>query len=280
MTLEYIEWRGRRVNDNILKPSMEGARPMEEYLQVRPSELENMKQEFKRQSLEFERRIAKLKEEKMYLSLDVDVQKMEVEKERKEKMKIEEDRDDLREHYKRAQVALRRARAGGSSNQWQKEVQEEKARAEYWERKFQEMQVQNLALEEENKGLKTKVMELGKSLRWYQNHNSTVELKGIRSKVEDLEVALHDGELRVKLKVQEDYLRGELHQAKEQVRKRDHVIGEAIAQIQEVAEYVQDLAIRADVLSLMYSSSSDVGQKLALLLGRVKALGLRAKSYL
>ncbi|XP_040939134.1 uncharacterized protein [Gossypium hirsutum] len=120
-----------------------------------------------------------------------------------------------------AQVALRRAKVGGSSNQWQKEVQEEKARAEYWERKFQEMQVQNLALEEEDKGLKTKVIELGKSLRWHQNHNSTVELKELRSKVEDLELALYDGELRVEqLKAQEDYLRGELHQAKEQVEKR------------------------------------------------------------
>ncbi|KAG8498571.1 hypothetical protein CXB51_004865 [Gossypium anomalum] len=194
--------------------------------------------EFERKNLEFEKRIAKLEEENMYLSLDVEVQKMEVEKERKEKRKIEEDRDDLKEHYKRAQ----------------KEVQEEKARAEYWERKFQEMQVQNLALEEENKGLKTKVIELGRSLRWHQNHNSTVELKELKNKVEDLEVALHDGELRVEqLKAQEDYLKGELH---------------------------QDLAIRADVLSLMYSSSSDVGRELALLLDRVKALGLRAKAYL
>ncbi|KAL1143982.1 hypothetical protein V6Z11_A11G198400, partial [Gossypium hirsutum] len=72
-TPEYIEWKGRRVNDNIPKPSMEGARPIEEYLQVRPSELEIMKQEFERKSLEFERRIAKLEEEKMYLILDVDV---------------------------------------------------------------------------------------------------------------------------------------------------------------------------------------------------------------
>ncbi|KAK5775247.1 hypothetical protein PVK06_043119 [Gossypium arboreum] len=115
-TPEYIEWRGRRVNDNIPKPSLEGARPMEEYLQVRPSESEIMKQEFERKNLEFEKRIAKLEEKKMYLSLDVDVQKMELEKERKEKRKIEEDRDDLKEHYKRAQVSLRRARVGGSSD--------------------------------------------------------------------------------------------------------------------------------------------------------------------
>ncbi|KAG8499293.1 hypothetical protein CXB51_005791 [Gossypium anomalum] len=31
-TPEYIEWRGRRVNDNIPKPNVEGARPVEEYL--------------------------------------------------------------------------------------------------------------------------------------------------------------------------------------------------------------------------------------------------------
>ena len=48
-----------------------------------------MKQEFERKNLELEKRIAKLEEEKMYLSLDVDVQKREVEKERKEKRKIE-----------------------------------------------------------------------------------------------------------------------------------------------------------------------------------------------
>ncbi|KAL1143600.1 hypothetical protein V6Z11_A11G170300 [Gossypium hirsutum] len=166
-TPEYIEWRGRMVNDNIPKPSVEGARPIEEYLRVMPSELEIMKQEFERKNLEFEKRVAKLEEENMYLSLDIDIQKMEVEKEREKKRKIEEDRDDLKEHYKKAQVFLRRARVGGSSDQWQKEVQEEKARAEYWERKLQEMQLQNLALKEENKGLKTKVTELGRSLRWH-----------------------------------------------------------------------------------------------------------------
>ncbi|KAG8482766.1 hypothetical protein CXB51_023957 [Gossypium anomalum] len=257
---EYVEWKGRRVNDNIPKPSVEGAQPMEEYLRVRPSELEIMKQEFERKNFEFEKRIVRFEEEKMYLSLDVEFQKMEVKKERKEKRKIEEDRDDLKEHYKRAQ---------------------EKARAEYWKRKFQEIQVQNLALEENNKGLKTKVIELGRSLRWHQNHISTVELKELKIKVKDLEVALHDGEFRVEqLTAQEDYLKGELHQARGQARERDHVIGEAIAQIREVAEYVQDLAIRADVLSLMYSSSSNVGRELALLLDRVKALGLRAKAYL
>ncbi|KAG8478528.1 hypothetical protein CXB51_028332 [Gossypium anomalum] len=35
-TPEYVEWRGRRINDNIPEPNVEGARPMEEYLQVMP----------------------------------------------------------------------------------------------------------------------------------------------------------------------------------------------------------------------------------------------------
>ncbi|KAG8493342.1 hypothetical protein CXB51_010670 [Gossypium anomalum] len=225
-TPEYVEWRGRRINDNISEPSVEGARSMEEYLQVMPSELEIVKQEFERKNLELEKRIAKLEEEKMYLSLDINVQKMEVEKERKEKRKIEEDRDDLKEHYKKAQ-----------------------------EKKFQEMQSRNLALEEENEGLKSKVTELGRSLRWHRS-------------------------LDYKLETQEDYLKGELHQSRGQVKERDHVMGEAITQIREVAEYVQDLVVRANVLSLMCGLSSDIGQELALLLDRVKTLGIRVKAYL
>ncbi|KAG8492397.1 hypothetical protein CXB51_009683 [Gossypium anomalum] len=245
-TPEYVEWRGRRINDNIPEPNAEGARPMEEYLQVMPLELEIMKQEFERKNLELEKRIAKLKEEKMYLSLDIDIQKIEAEKERKEKRKIEEDRDDLKEHYKKAQVSLRRAKIGRSSDQLQKKVQEGRARAEYWEKKFQEMQSRNSALKEENKGLKSKESKL---------------------RIEQLET-------------QRDYLKGELHQSRGQVRERDHVMGGAIAQIREVAEYVQDLAIRADVLSLMYGSSLEIGRELALLLDKVKTLGIRAKAYL
>ncbi|KAL1125136.1 hypothetical protein V6Z11_A13G023800 [Gossypium hirsutum] len=169
-----------------------------------------MKQEFERKNLKLEKKIAKLEEEKMYLSLDIDVQKMEVEKkERNEKRKIEEDRDDLKEYYKKAQVSLRRAKIGGSSDQLQKEVQEGKARAEYWEKKFQEMQSRNLALEEENKGLKSKVTELGRSLRWHRNHDSTVELKELKSKVEDLEAALQESKLQIEqLETQGDYLKG------------------------------------------------------------------------
>ncbi|KAG8498090.1 hypothetical protein CXB51_006735 [Gossypium anomalum] len=141
-TPKYVEWRSRRINDNVSMTKIEETRPMEEYLQAIPSELDIIKREFKRKNLELEKRIEKLEEEKMHLSLDVDLQKKKVEKVRKEKRK-------------------------------------------------------NLALEKENKGLKTKVNELGRSLLWHRNHDPTVELEELKSKIEDLEVALHDSELRI-----------------------------------------------------------------------------------
>ncbi|KAG8502327.1 hypothetical protein CXB51_000333 [Gossypium anomalum] len=121
-TLEYVEWRKRRINDNVPMTKIEETRPMEEYLQAIPSELDIIKQELKRKNLELEKKIEKLKEEKMYLSLDVDQQKKEVEKVRKEKRKVEEDRDGLKEEYKKAQVSLKRVGLGKSSEQWQKKV--------------------------------------------------------------------------------------------------------------------------------------------------------------
>ncbi|KAK5785918.1 hypothetical protein PVK06_040540 [Gossypium arboreum] len=163
-TLEYKGWFSRRVNDNVPRPILGVARSLEKSLRVIPSELEVMKQEFERENSELEKRIEKLEEEKMYLSLDVDVQKMEVEKVKKEKRKIEEDRDDLKMHYKKAQVTLKRVRLGRSSEQWQQEIQEERPKVEYWEKKFQERQSRNQALEKENQELKTKVAELGRSL--------------------------------------------------------------------------------------------------------------------
>ncbi|KAG8489176.1 hypothetical protein CXB51_017217 [Gossypium anomalum] len=97
--LEYKGWLSRRVNDNVPRPVLGVARSLEESLRVIPSEVEIMKQEFERKNSELEKRIEKLEEEKMCLSLDVDVQKMEVEKVKKKKRKIEEDQDDLKTHY-------------------------------------------------------------------------------------------------------------------------------------------------------------------------------------
>ncbi|MFQ6657786.1 hypothetical protein Gotur_027324 [Gossypium turneri] len=72
-TPEYSEWRSKRINDNIPKLNLEGVRPMEEYLQVIPSELEIIKQDFEKRNLELEKKIERLEEENMHLRLDVDV---------------------------------------------------------------------------------------------------------------------------------------------------------------------------------------------------------------
>ncbi|KAK5824562.1 hypothetical protein PVK06_019342 [Gossypium arboreum] len=113
--LEYKRWFSKRINDNIPRPSLGAARSIEESLRVIPSELEVIKQEFERKNLELGKKIERLEEEKMYLSLDIDVQKIEVKKVRKEKRKIEEDRDDLKTQYKRIQLSMKRAGLGKSS---------------------------------------------------------------------------------------------------------------------------------------------------------------------
>ncbi|MFQ6657240.1 hypothetical protein Gotur_027006 [Gossypium turneri] len=74
---------------------------MEEYLQVIPSELEIIKQDFERRNLELEKKIEQLEEEKVHLKLDADVQKLETEKLRKGKNKAEEDLDSLKTDYKK-----------------------------------------------------------------------------------------------------------------------------------------------------------------------------------
>ncbi|MBA0876431.1 hypothetical protein Goshw_025386 [Gossypium schwendimanii] len=69
---EYDEWQSKRINDNIPKLNLEGVRPMEEYLQAIPSELEIIKQDFEKRNLELKKKIERLEEEKMHLRLDVD----------------------------------------------------------------------------------------------------------------------------------------------------------------------------------------------------------------
>ncbi|KAG8502349.1 hypothetical protein CXB51_000294 [Gossypium anomalum] len=63
-------------------------------------------------------------------------------------------------------------------------------------------------------------------------------------------------------------------------QKQGPYMGEAITQIREVADYLQALAIQADVLSVKYELESDRGQELASLFMKIKALSIRAKSYL
>ncbi|MBA0786818.1 hypothetical protein Gotri_027338 [Gossypium trilobum] len=87
ITPEYSQWRDQRVNDNILASNPEIARSLEEHLQVLPSEIEIIKQEFEKRSLELGKKIEQLEEEKMQLGLDVDIQRLEADKLRKGKNK-------------------------------------------------------------------------------------------------------------------------------------------------------------------------------------------------
>ncbi|MBA0633701.1 hypothetical protein Godav_005156 [Gossypium davidsonii] len=61
-TLNYGEWQSKRINDNILELYLEGVRPVEEYLQVIPSELEIIKQDFEKRNLELKKKIKRLEE--------------------------------------------------------------------------------------------------------------------------------------------------------------------------------------------------------------------------
>ncbi|KAG8492555.1 hypothetical protein CXB51_009961 [Gossypium anomalum] len=214
--------------------------------------------------------------------------KIEVEKVRKEKRKIEKDQDDLKIQYKKTQLSLKRAGLGKSSEQWQQEVQEERAKGEYWEKKFQEMQAQNQVLEKENQGLTAKVIELGRSLHYHRSRNSAVELKASLNKIEEmkhnigrLETALQNYKLRIEqLKAREGHWKEELHHLQDQVGDTDYLMGEAIVQIREVADHLQDLAAQANILSTKYELVTDRGLELASLLDKIKTLGLRAKAYL
>ncbi|XP_052876190.1 uncharacterized protein LOC128281998 [Gossypium arboreum] len=280
VTSEYSEWFKKRINDNIPRPSLENARPIEEQLQVAPSELEIIRQYFEKKSSELGKKIEQLKEEKMHLRLDADVQRSEAEKWRKGKTKVEEDLDSLKTDYKKLRLSMRTA---------------EKANTDRWERKFREAQARNEDLEKslsesrsERGELRARVAKLEKSLHYYRNRNTAIELRASLSKIEEmqgkiegLEASLQNCEMWVQfLEANEDRGREQLHHAQDQVRNRDYLMGEAINQIREVADYLQTLAVQADTLSVKYELESDCGQELALLLRKIRTLSIRAKFYL
>ncbi|MBA0876586.1 hypothetical protein Goshw_013639 [Gossypium schwendimanii] len=117
-TPEYNEWWGRKINDNIPKVSQEGSQSIEEHLRVIPSELEVIRQDFKRRNADFENKIEQMEEEKMNLRLDIDVQKLETEKLRKEKNKVVEELGSLKTDYKMLRLLMRTVGLGKTSEQW------------------------------------------------------------------------------------------------------------------------------------------------------------------
>ncbi|KAA3468973.1 spindle pole body component 110-like protein [Gossypium australe] len=239
-----------RVNDNIFLPSQEGTRPMEEHLQVIPSMLEIIKQDFEKRNLELGKKIEQLEEEKMQLGLDVDVQKLEAKKLRKGKNKAEEDLDSLKTNYKKLRLLIRTVGLEKTSEKWRQEMKEEKSRADQWENKFQDAQVREEALERslsegqnEKIGLKAWVAELEKSLHQYRSRNSTIELKvslnktgELKRNIEELEITLQNCELRFELlEANNEHWKEQLHCFQGQVRDRDHIMSEAVAQASTLA---------------------------------------------
>ncbi|MFQ6647803.1 hypothetical protein Gotur_021680 [Gossypium turneri] len=106
-TFKYSEWWVKRINNNVPRPKLE-------------------------------KKIEKMKEEKMNLRLDVDVQKLEADKLRKGKNKAEEELDSLKTDYKKLRLSMRTAGLGKTSEQWRKDIREERNKSDRWERKFQE----------------------------------------------------------------------------------------------------------------------------------------------
>ncbi|XP_052487951.1 uncharacterized protein LOC128041690 [Gossypium raimondii] len=183
-THEYNEWWVKRINDNILWPSLTNSQSIEEHLWVVPSELEIIKQDFERKNAELEKKIEQIEEEKMNLRLDVDVQKLEVEKLRKGKNKAKEDLDDLKMDYKKLRLSIRTNGLEKTSEQWREEIREERDKSGRWEMKLKEVQARDKVLEEsllenqrEKDELKNRVGELERSLRQYRSWNSIIELK-------------------------------------------------------------------------------------------------------
>ncbi|MBA0845051.1 hypothetical protein Goarm_005715, partial [Gossypium armourianum] len=108
-TPEYYGWWSKRVNDNISEQREKCIRSIEEHLQVVSSELEIIKQDFKKRSSELGKKIEQLEEKKMRLGLDVDIHKLEAEKLRKGKNKAEEDLGSLKTDYKKLCLSIRTA---------------------------------------------------------------------------------------------------------------------------------------------------------------------------
>ncbi|MBA0576797.1 hypothetical protein Golob_023865 [Gossypium lobatum] len=82
------------------------------------------------------------------------------------------------------------------------------------------------------------------------------------------------------LEANKDRQNEQLHYIQNQVRDRDHIMGEAVAQIREVADHPQTLAVQADTPSVKYELESSRGKELASLLKKIRILIIGAKPYM
>ncbi|MBA0789301.1 hypothetical protein Gotri_026142, partial [Gossypium trilobum] len=82
----------------------------------------------------------------------------------------------------------------------------------------------------------------------------------MKKRIEELETTLQNCEIRIE--------------------NMDHIMGEAVVQIREVADHLQTLAMQANTLSVKYELESDQGQELVSLLRKIRVLSIRAKPYM
>ncbi|XP_040966397.1 tropomyosin-1, isoforms 9A/A/B-like, partial [Gossypium hirsutum] len=140
----------------------------------------------------------------------------------------------------------------------------------------------------EKRELRARVAKLERSLYQYRNRNSARELRASLSKIEEmkrrieeLEMTLQNCESRIEfLEVSEERQNEKLHYFQNQVRNRDYIMEEAMVQIREVADYLQNLVVQADTLSVKYELESNRRQEQDSLLRKIKILSIRAKPYL
>ncbi|KAA3485965.1 hypothetical protein EPI10_029928 [Gossypium australe] len=120
--------------------------------------------------------------------------------------------------------------------------------------------------------------ELEKRFEQLEEENIIEE---IEKKTEELEMELQNCQNHIGyLKENEERREVELYHSQNQVKDRDYLMGEAVTQVREIAEYLRTLAIQADTLSVQFETQSDRRRELASLLTRIKALGFRAKLFL
>ncbi|KAL4363784.1 hypothetical protein GQ457_04G023920 [Hibiscus cannabinus] len=182
----------------------------------------------------------------------------------KGKNKANEDLSGLQHDYKKLCASAKYAGLGKSPSKWKVEIQEEKDKANHWEKRYRETSSRRLALEQEltkhraeNVNLRGHVIELEESLQEYRDQSSTVneENELLRSQIDDMEAALQDCQGQIAnfeeiRKCDDLHWQAKLERSQSQVEERDRSMIQAVAQVREVADHLQTLAVQADLLSL------------------------------
>ncbi|KAK8565690.1 hypothetical protein V6N12_059245 [Hibiscus sabdariffa] len=257
---EYRLWRNRRLGDSTPVTNQECNIPIEEHLQVNPSEMEMAKQDFERKYFEMERQILGLMNEKSQLKFQVESQEREMERLRKGKNKADEDLSGLQHDYKKLCASARYAGLGKSPLKWKTEIQEEKNKANHWEKRYRETSSRRFVLEQElieqraeNINLRGHVIELEDSFLEHSNQSSAVKEENelLKSQIDDMETALQDYQGKIEnfeeiRKWNDQHWQAKLERSQSQVQERDHMMIQAVAQVREVADHLQTLAVQAD----------------------------------